>query len=98
MAINITEVKWEAYGLPDGLVIDEDTGVISGTPLGEPGTYTPTIVVTTNYGSDTQTITIEIETPENWMPIITPGQTIVVTADAEMAAYEVKGTNVRTTA
>lgn len=97
MAINITEIKWEAFGLPEGLVIDEDTGVISGTPLAEPGTYTPTITVTTNYGTDTQTITIVIETPDSWMPIITPGQTIVVTADAEMAAYIVKGTNVRKT-
>ena len=94
MAKNITNVVWEAEDLPDGLSINASTGVISGTPDVQPGTYTPTITVTTNYGTDTKQITINVATPEAWLPIIDDNQTINVTAGEAMTNYTVTGTNV----
>ena len=97
MAKNITSVVWEATNLPSGLTINASTGVISGTPTVQPGTYTATIKVTTNYGTDTKTITINIAIPESWKPIIDPGQVVEATADEAMTAYTVTGTNVTKT-
>ena len=97
MAKSITSVVWEAENLPEGLSINSDTGVISGTPVVQPGTYTATVTVTTNYGTDTKPITFNVAIPENWLPIIDAGQTIEVTADEEMTEYTVTGTNVTKT-
>ena len=72
MAKNITSVVWEASGLPAGLSINPSTGVISGTTSVQPGTYTATVKVTTNYGSDTKTISIVGAIPQSWLPIIDP--------------------------
>ena len=94
MAKEITSVLWEASGLPDGLTINSSTGVISGTPTAEPGTYTVYITVTTNYGTDTKPITINIAIPDSWLPIIDPDQVINCVADEEMEPYTVTGTNV----
>ena len=94
MAKNITSVKWEATGLPDGLSFNASTGVISGTPNVQPGSYKATITVTTNYGSDSKEITINVAVPESWKPIITANQTINATADTAITAYTVTGTNV----
>ena len=98
MAKNITSVKWEATGLPAGLSINADTGVISGTPNVQPGEYTATIKVTTNYGSDTKTIKIIVAIPEAWLPVINPNQVINCVADETMTPYTVTGQNVTKTA
>lgn len=102
MAMKITSVVWEATGLPTGLTINRDTGVISGTPTDAPTSsaplvFTPTIKVTTNYGTDSKTITINVAMPNSWKPIITPGQTVNTVADTTMTPYEVQGTNVKKT-
>ena len=94
MAKNITSVVWSAENLPEGLSINADTGVISGTPTVQPGTYTANVTVTTNYGTDTKAITINVAIPDDWKPIIDVGQTIEVTPDEAMADYTVTGTNV----
>ena len=93
----ITFVKWTAEGLPDGLTINEDTGVISGTPTVEMGSYSVYVTVETNYGADSKYITINVEAPEGWEPIIEPDQIITIFADTAMT-YEIKGTNVKKTA
>lgn len=95
---NITSVKWEATNLPANLSINSSTGVISGTPTVQPGTYTATVKVTTNYGSDSKTISIIVAIPQSWLPVITPNQVINCTADEAMTAYTVQGTNVTLTA
>ncbi len=97
MAKTITSVKWEATNLPSGLTINADTGVISGTPGVQPGSYTATVKVTTNYGTDSKTITINVAIPENWKPVINPNQVIETVADEAMTAYTVTGTNVTKT-
>ena len=94
MAKNITSVVWEAGDLPDGLSIDASTGVISGTPDVQPGTYTPTVTVTTNYGTDSKQLTINVATPDSWLPVINENQVISATAGEAMTAYTVTGTNV----
>ena len=98
MAMKITSVTWSATNLPSALTINASTGVITGTPTVEPGTYTAKVKVVTNYGQDEKDITIVVAVPESWKPIITPNQVINVIADTAMTAYEVKGTNVKKTA
>lgn len=98
MAKNITSVVWSATNLPSGLSINTSTGVISGTPTVDPGTYKPKVKVVTNYGSDEKEITITVSIPESWLPVITPNQSITITADEAMTAYTVTGTNVTKTA
>ena len=94
MAKKITSVTWESSDLPSGLSINASTGVISGTPNVDPGTYTPTVKVTTNYGSDSKKITINVAIPESWKPVIDANQTINATAGTAITAYTVTGTNV----
>ena len=97
MAKNITSVNWEATNLPSGLSINASTGVISGTPNVQPGTYTVNVKVTTNYGTDTKPITINVAIPEDWKPIIDPNQVIETVADEAMTPYTVTGQNVTKT-
>ena len=98
MATAITYVKWTAEDLPEGLSINEDTGVISGTPIAGLGSSSVYVSVETNYGYDAKYITILVEAPEGWRPEIEPDQTITVELDVEMDGYEVRGTNVKKTA
>ena len=94
MARKITSVTWSATNLPQALTINASTGVISGTPTVQPGTYTAKVKVVTNYGQDEKEIKIVVAVPESWKPVITPNQVINTIADTAMTAYTVQGTNV----
>ena len=97
MAKNITSVVWSATNLPAGLTINTSTGVISGTPNVQPGTYTAIITVTTNYGTDTKPVTIIVALPDSWLPVINENQVVNCTADEVMTPYTVTGQNVTLT-
>ena len=56
----ITSVTWAVDNLPDGVIIDKDTGVISGTPA-EAGSYTVPVTVVTEYGSDTKDVSMTVK-------------------------------------
>lgn len=90
---DITSVVWSAVNLPDGLVLGESTGIISGTPT-TPGSYTTNVTVTTNWGTDTKAISIIVAIPDSWKPDITPGQVLYLTAGEEMEPYQITGTNI----
>lgn len=96
MAAEIKFVRWTAEGLPEGLTINAETGVISGTTSVELGVYPVYITVETNYGADSKYINIVVEAPEGWKPEIDPDQEIIVMADVDVN-YEVRGTNVKKT-
>ena len=91
----ITSSNWNSSDMPSGLALNAATGVVSGTPNVQPGSYTANVSVTTNYGSDSKPITINVAVPEDWMPVIDPNQVINVIADEQMNPYTVTGTNVR---
>ena len=95
MPKNITMSNWNSSDMPAGLALNAATGVVSGTPNVQPGTYTANVSVTTNYGSDSKPITINVAVPEDWLPVIDPNQVINVIADEAMNPYTVTGTNVR---
>ena len=97
MPKNITSVTWSATGLPTNLTISPSSGIISGTPTVNPGTYTAQVKVVTNYGSDEKSITINVAIPASWLPVIDPNQVINVTADTLMTPYTVTGQNVTLT-
>ena len=54
-----TAYKWAASGLPTGLTINQNTGVISGTPS-TAGTYSSAVVTMTDAAGATATITYSI--------------------------------------
>ena len=95
MPKNITSSNWTASGLPSGLALNAATGVVSGTPNVQPGSYTANVSVTTNYGSDSKPVTINVAVPDDWKPLIDPNQVIYITADEIMNPYSVTGSNVR---
>lgn len=97
MAKNITNVNWSATNLPTNLTINSTTGVISGTANVQPGDYTASITVTTNYGTDTKNITIRVKIPDSWKPTINANQVIECDADETMTPYTVTGQNVTKT-
>ena len=95
MPKNITLSNWSAKNMPAGLALNAATGVVSGTPNVQPGDYPVNVSVTTNYGSDTETVTVRVAIPDSWLPVIDPNQVINIVADEAMSAYTVTGTNVR---
>ena len=56
----ITRVNWSASNLPAGLILNPNTGILSGTPTVE-GEYTVPVTVETNWGSATKNINISVE-------------------------------------
>ena len=56
----ITSSIWTAEGLPEGVVIDKDEGVISGT-VANAGDYTIPVKVKTDYGEDTKDVTLLVK-------------------------------------
>lgn len=57
----VSGLTYGATGLPSGLSIDAATGIISGTPAaGTNGSHAITITVTTNGGSDSETLNLTI--------------------------------------
>lgn len=95
MPKNITMSNWSAANLPAGLSLNSATGTVSGTPNVQPGSYSANVSVTTNYGSDTKPITINVAIPNDWLPVIDPNQVINIVADEPMNPYTVTGQNVR---
>ena len=95
MPKNITSVKWSSTALPNGLSLDSATGTVSGTPNVQPGSYSANVSVTTNYGSDSKPISVNIAVPDSWKPVIEQNQVILITADEPMTPYSVTGLNVR---
>ena len=75
-------ISWTALGLPAGLNINKDTGLISGTPS-EIGVFNPTINVTALGGLSTGNIAINIA---EILPIITPNQTFTFIAGAAITS------------
>jgi hypothetical protein len=53
--------KFNAEGLPKGLDIDTDTGLISGTAKDNVGTFTVTVSATNSVGTATKDVTLTIE-------------------------------------
>ncbi|MDX2820510.1 endo-polygalacturonase [Streptomyces ipomoeae] len=53
--------KFNAEGLPKGLDIDTDTGLISGTAKDNVGTFEVTVSATNSVGTATRTVTLAIE-------------------------------------
>ena len=95
MPKNITLSNWNSPDMPSGLALNAATGVVSGTPNVQPGSYSANVSVTTNYGSDSKPITINVAVPDSWLPVIDPNQVINVVADEPMNPYTVTGQNVR---
>ena len=59
MPKNITSVLWEASSLPSGILFDSHSGTFSGSSS-KIGKFEIPVKVTTNYGSDQKTLSINI--------------------------------------
>jgi hypothetical protein len=62
--------------LPNGLTIDANTGVISGTPAGTTGAFRVMMQATNEAGSATQNLTITIGTPPSSASLASPGAVV----------------------
>lgn len=62
-----TPTSYSASGLPDGLTVDTDTGLISGTPT-ESGTFNILLGATNDGGTGTATLVLTIEGTDVTLP------------------------------
>src|SRR6266487_905599 len=79
---------WGATGLPAGLTVNTNTGLISGTPTAA-GTYSVTISATNANGTGTATLTLTINAPP---PVITSPGTATGTVGVAFS-YQITATN-----
>jgi hypothetical protein len=79
---------YDISGLPTGLVPDNSTGSISGTPT-QSGTFTATISAINLGGTDTETLTLTILPP---LPAITSPLTVSGTTGAAFS-YQIEASN-----
>src|SRR6266487_4641130 len=79
---------WGATGLPAGLTVNTNTGLISGTPTAA-GTYSVTISATNANGTGTATLTLTINAPP---PVITSPGTATGTVGVAFC-YQITATN-----
>ena len=76
----IRNVSWTAENMPDGVTIDKDTGIISGTPANY-GSFSVPVTVKTDYGSDTKDVGIIVK--GNYSILIKGTNAITWGADGE---------------
>lgn len=55
----IKNASWTAENLPEGIVIDSETGILTGTPT-EAGEYSVPVSVVTDWGSDVKDMNISV--------------------------------------
>ncbi|WP_312807738.1 Ig domain-containing protein [Comamonas sp.] len=78
-------LEWSASGLPDGLIIDSASGVISGTPT-SPGTATVTVVVT-DHASRQHATTLNLVVDPLDLTFVGAGPNITLAGGVVAAAY-----------
>lgn len=59
LATGTPVISFSATGLPTGLTLNPTTGLIAGTPL-LPGDFSVTVTATSTYGTDSETLNLEI--------------------------------------
>lgn len=60
VATNSPDIYGVVGDLPPGVTMDTDTGIISGTPTGSPGTWEVLITAENEYGDTNQVFTINV--------------------------------------
>ncbi|MDB6124977.1 MAG: hypothetical protein JWQ71_3970 [Pedosphaera sp.] len=85
-------LTFSASQLPPGLNFNPTNGVISGFPV-QSGSFPVTIGVANNYGSDSQTLTINIASS---VPIITSALTATGTENVTNFLYTIRASNTPT--
>jgi PKD repeat protein len=84
---------FNAVGLPAGLTVNLDTGVISGTPYNV-GTFNVTIAAANPFGRDSRTLVLSVA-PHPQQPAITSSLTVSAVAGASFS-YTITATNTPT--
>lgn len=93
--------EYDANGLPSGLNVNSDTGLISGTPTSGAGTFSVDVFATNDAGTGQATVTVILSEPPHIAPTVTSvlaatgtvgtAFSYLVTADAHPTSYNASG-------